>query len=413
MSFSFGFSGDDIEDDGGETQIAETLSREMSKHNISNINLEKSHVIEPKRHALEDLLSSLPSQISYNTLTIPTPTPTPTSSSTLPTPLSNFQDTASTTTIQSNHTQVLRRSLFDIRAQLMAEADPSTNDDAAETMLAGLESGDLTSGIYEGGFKTWECALDLACLVATRHYLDMMSNITQDWEVIELGAGSAVPSLALLRTFLGSTNTQKPDQQSPQSTNAQAPRLKFTLCDYNEEVLRLCTAPNVLLNYHYYGIGSKQSVPDGPPSPPALASEEGELDMEEMGATFLPDLVQDIKSRNVSFDFISGGWGDSFLDLIPVSKPDADRPTNLLILASETIYSPASSKIFADTLLRLLRRHDRGSAKAWVAAKKVYFGVGGGVDEFVRDIENQGGRSRVLLETKDTGVGRVVLEITT
>lgn len=71
-------------------------------------------------------LSTLPSQISFNTL------PT---------------------------IGVARREVFDVRAQLMAE---DNNDDDSESMIAGLEKGDLKPNFYEGGFKTWECALDLA-----------------------------------------------------------------------------------------------------------------------------------------------------------------------------------------------------------------------------------------------------------
>lgn len=34
-----------------------------------------------------------------------------------------------------------------------------------EALIAGLENGDIKPQFYEGGFKTWECALDLARLV--------------------------------------------------------------------------------------------------------------------------------------------------------------------------------------------------------------------------------------------------------
>ncbi|KAL2436794.1 hypothetical protein ABEF95_014163 [Exophiala dermatitidis] len=475
MSFSFGFSGDDIEDDG-ETEPqhnvggdAHALVTDMTKHSISDADSEvpRPQTIEPKRHSLAELLESLPSQISYNTLTIPR----------LTVPSTSFSSSASTSTARADKdndpvVQVLRRSLFDIRAQLMAEADPETHDDAAETMLAGLENGDLTSGIYEGGFKTWECALDLASLVT--QYLDtnslkpdqLQSHIPHDLEVIELGAGSAIPSLALLRVFsqqisLSSYSlSSSPEEQRPASQNTLLPRLKFTLCDYNAEVLRLCTAPNVFLNYyqHYQqygrhqtgtgtGTGDPNSASAGEPTPSSSSSlpptqeketlEEGELDIEEVlgdGQPSIQDLIKDMESRHhVSFDFVSGGWGESFLELITDKPPRSQPPYSsspsslaaaaekqwqstgdLLILASETIYSPSSSRIFADILLGVLRRHgqSKGTARAWVAAKKVYFGVGGGVDEFVADIKSRGGKSRILLETKDTGVGRVVLEIT-
>ncbi len=50
-----------------------------------------------------------------------------------------------------------RRELFDIRAQLMAE-DGSFDDRS----IVGLSTDDIMPHVYEGGFKTWECSVDLA-----------------------------------------------------------------------------------------------------------------------------------------------------------------------------------------------------------------------------------------------------------
>ena len=55
-----------------------------------------------------------------------------------------------------------RRELFDIRAQLMAEdqtSNPST--------IPGLSTDDIKPNVYEGGFKTWECSIDLAGYLVT------------------------------------------------------------------------------------------------------------------------------------------------------------------------------------------------------------------------------------------------------
>lgn len=38
-----------------------------------------------------------------------------------------------------------------------------------EELISGLEEGDLKPNFYEGGFKTWECALDLAKLVTSEN----------------------------------------------------------------------------------------------------------------------------------------------------------------------------------------------------------------------------------------------------
>jgi protein-histidine N-methyltransferase len=49
----------------------------------------------------------------------------------------------------------VRRDLFDARFQLLAQG----RDEQAALVDA---PADLVPGVYEGGLKTWECALDLA-----------------------------------------------------------------------------------------------------------------------------------------------------------------------------------------------------------------------------------------------------------
>lgn len=48
-------------------------------------------------------------------------------------------------------------------------AEDSVGQDHGE-LIAGLEEGDLKPNFYEGGFKTWECALDLAKLVVDEDF---------------------------------------------------------------------------------------------------------------------------------------------------------------------------------------------------------------------------------------------------
>lgn len=43
-----------------------------------------------------------------------------------------------------------------------------------EELIAGLEQGDIKPFFYEGGFKTWECALDLARLMASGEEVDAL-----------------------------------------------------------------------------------------------------------------------------------------------------------------------------------------------------------------------------------------------
>jgi protein-histidine N-methyltransferase len=70
--------------------------------------------------------------------------------------------------------EIGRREIFDIRAQLMAEDEPDN-----EQLISSLEAGDIQPWFYEGGFKTWECALDLARYVLS-HRKDILFNADRD-----------------------------------------------------------------------------------------------------------------------------------------------------------------------------------------------------------------------------------------
>ena len=145
-------------------------------------------------------------------------------------------------------------------------------------------------------------------------------------------------------------------------------------------------------------------------SPSNASTQEDELDITP---ELLEEFENDLGNRGITVDFISGGWSAAFVDLALSGRKEEDRT---LILASETIYSPASLAAFTETLLALLRRSTapRANSRAMVAAKKVYFGVGGGVDEFLmvlRDFGNDEFHVDNSLDVKSEGVGRVVLEI--
>lgn len=138
---------------------------------------------------------------------------------------------------------------------------------------------------------------------------------------------------------------------------------------------------------------------------------------EELDITpeLLDGFKNDLTRRGISIDFISGAWSPEFVDLV-FSNPGNDE-CRTLIMASETIYSPASLEAFSKTLLSLLSRSSTAGVKsrAFVAAKKVYFGVGGGVDEFLavlKDVCGNGLNVQQTVDVQTEGVGRVILEIT-
>jgi protein-histidine N-methyltransferase len=345
MSFSFAFGGDDIENEDGEV---DGVARQ-----VQQIQLQDTMKYPAKRLDFREALASLPSQVSYNRLLIEPPS------------------WSYTEHDSGNQRSVYRRSLYDIRAQLMAEANVEENDN--DDLLAGLDTGDLASGTYEGGFKTWECSIDLA------GYLAGMT-LDGDWHVIELGAGSAIPACSILRRKL-----QRPSSSS---------KLHFTLCDYNEDVLKLCTAPNMFLNAH---------LAIYPPEDRAQADQDFDLEDIDTGI-----LVDRLASSGITVNMISGEWSKRFVEL--VLSESQDTPRNLLVLASETIYSPDSLLAFSEALIALLHSN-ASSAKALIAAKKIYFGVGGGVDEFVQEIQKRGATVKILSDVSTAGVGRVILEV--
>lgn len=178
------------------------------------------------------------------------------------------------------------------------------------------------------------------------------------------------------------------------------PGLTFTLADYNEEVLRLITLPNIVLAWAANTNDIDLEIPDGE------ASTNGDLEL-------TPELVarfrSDIQAAGINLNFASGPWSSTLAELIPTSGPDM----GLVILAAETIYSPESTESFAELLVNILQRVKM--AKAIVGAKRMYFGVGGSVDGFKEACRD---RKAVAYEVEnhgvpglDAGVGRALLEV--
>lgn len=265
-----------------------------------------------------------------------------------------------------------------------------------------LEQSDLRSGFYEGGFKTWECSLDLASLLldrGPRKDIDELVRCDQIVEVcllsldheapgivlitLQLGAGTAIPSLVLFRHAL-----------------LNALSLTFVLQDYNDAVLRLVTLPNLLLTW------AANTENGNFPTPSLDESSHGDLEISE---SLLQRFAADMKSRSINLIFLSGSWCPQLAALIPPSAPEL----GMVVLAAETIYSPESTRAFVELLVQLLQRVKMG--KAMIGAKRVYFGVGGSIDglkEACRErgavayeIENHG------VPGMDGGVRRALVEV--
>lgn len=181
----------------------------------------------------------------------------------------------------------------------------------------------------------------------------------------------------------------------------------FTFADYNSSVLRLVTLPNLLLTWN--DIVSRHNTSEGATSDRAGQDEELDITPE-----LLETFEKDLSKRGITVDFISGAWSPTFVDLAFSAVGEGKART--VILASETIYSPSALGAFSETLLALLRRSAvaKTQSRALIATKKVYFGVGGGVDEFLAMLKDISRECEVKekVNVQSEGVRRVVLEVT-
>lgn len=187
------------------------------------------------------------------------------------------------------------------------------------------------------------------------------------------------------------------------------------------------TLPNLILTWNH--LNSSRQKPSASTevtvaSEPEKQNQEKEKEKdEEEELEITPELLenfqQDLTKRGITVDFISGAWSPAFVDLVFSSSfTEERRDSQTLVLASETIYSPSSLGAFSETLLALLQRSaattEASKSRALVAAKKVYFGVGGGVDEFLAVLKEASHGSDVDVNEVDIisgGVGRVILEV--
>jgi len=168
--------------------------------------------------------------------------------------------------------------------------------------------------------------------------------------------------------------------------------LELGLADYNPTVLQLVTLPNILLSW-------AKATRTGP------WEAEGEI---EINPEFLQEFLVSLESVGIKLSFYSGAWSPEFVNLVDQDLPSG--PTRLTVIAAETIYSPAALKSFAETLMSLLRINNHVEKTALIAAKKVYFGVGGSMEDFCDIVRAKGGVVEQIREESD-GVRRAVIEV--
>ncbi|ODA76771.1 hypothetical protein RJ55_08042 [Drechmeria coniospora] len=344
MVFEFGFSGDDI--DAVVHSQDEFLSPVAANFPASApadaFPIPGKPQLPPRHHPLTELLSLLPSKIAFNRLEV------------------DLDD--------GSVLFVPRRELWDVRVQLMAEEEGDVHRE-------GLGEHDVKTGIYEGGFKSWESSVDLIKVLASENLQSSLYG--RPSRIIELGCGTALPSIAVF-------------QRAMALQSSQAQPLTFVMADYNPSVLQLITLPNFLLAWAFQHQQSHATLED------AFSLDE-ELEI-------TPELLEAFKlyllERKIQLSFISGGWCKEFIQLLyslPASTTTAEVSKSTpvtLILGAETIYSPFALQAFTETVFALLSHEQMAlsaEASAFVAAKRLYFGVGGSLDDFVERARGKGG----------------------
>ena len=132
---------------------------------------------------------------------------------------------------------------------------------------------------------------------------------------------------------------------------------------------------------------------------------EGELEIDE---PLVQEFLLSLESCQIKLIFFSGAWSPDFQQL--VTQTMGTSPARLTIIGAETVYSPLALRSFADTLMSLLDTMNDHEKTALVAAKKVYFGVGGSMEDFCDAVRAKGGIVEQIREESD-GVRREVVEV--
>lgn len=103
------------------------------------------------------------------------------------------------------------------------------------TSVPALDShSDLVKGSYEGGFKVWESTRDLVEFITKDQGVIKEISNREEFRVLELGAGAALPSLALINRLLEDSSAKSD--------------YTLHLHDYNWEVLTSLTLLNFSVN---------------------------------------------------------------------------------------------------------------------------------------------------------------------
>lgn len=214
---------------------------------------------------------------------------------------------------------------------------------------------------------------------------------------------------------------------SSKSGDTPPKRTLIHLQDYNTSVLQLVTLPNILLTWctslrksfnlsffltpfdldtSTHADTYRTSMNDDDMAPTIHNVASGELPITpEFKAAFLETL----QSLNISLRFFSGSW-DTF-NPVSTSADPAESAKYDILLTSETIYRNESLRPLIDLMRRACPAESAdANYLCLVAAKVLYFGVGGGVSDFLEAVEKEKATVETVLE-RTAGVGRKIMRV--
>ncbi|XP_044755264.1 histidine protein methyltransferase 1 homolog [Coccinella septempunctata] len=210
----------------------------------------------------------------------------------------------------------------------------TSEDDLSQIIKAEEKHSDLLPGIYEGGCKIWECTHDLI------NFIENEQKNLFERKVLDLGCGAGL--IGIMCMIKGA---------------------KCYFQDYNDEVLRYVTYPNIKANL--------ENIP--------------QFDFNRC-------------------KFFCGDWL-SFSELWQKEYSPEDKFD--YIFTSETIYSPNNYMKLHNIFQNLLSP----SGVILLAAKAHYFGPGGGLFDFKNILDKEGIFSYQTVWSHTNGLVREILEI--
>jgi SAM-dependent methyltransferase len=137
---------------------------------------------------------------------------------------------STSTSSSSNRIETVQLGSLSMRKVVLPHADSVPMQHALKNAV---KDSDVVPGVYEGGFKLWECASDVIS-----HMQSLPDSFLQGKRVLDLGCGHGLPGIYCLARGAQSVYFQ----------------------DLNREVLQHVTAPNVELNRELTQTNSNGSI---------------------------------------------------------------------------------------------------------------------------------------------------------